>query len=312
MKVLPSVSVIKNCFEDFAKFSFQLIEEAATDPRKMKFAVVNAQVALELYLKYYFMARGDESILKQKNGTHTGDFVDFSQILNHYFSENRKSYGNKKELHKILYARNAILHRGDDSVINEDLALNVVCALFFIHSTMRCDSDDFLFSQKYVPQPISGNQIWRKGVERFIGILTDFYDSIEIRTCGACQSYSVVNGYFFALTASHEENNFICLTCFFEYDVEHEAVLIECNKCSKKSYLIDRFNEQRKQLYVGGCTECGADAWVRRCKNCGEFYHPLESCEEKYGNSYFCSSDCLIGWQEEHKIQQSRKLLRRR
>ena len=67
---------------------------------------------------------------------------------------------------------------------------------------------------------------------------------------------------------------------------------MECWVCFERSYLIDAFNEQNSQLYVGKCSECRTDDWVRRCRTCGNFYHPLATNEIAVDGLFFCGPDC--------------------
>ena len=63
--------------------------------------------------------------------------------------------------------------------------------------------------------------------------------------------------------------------------------------CVDGSYFIDLLNPQDHQLYVGKCSECGTDTWVRKCEECEELYHTSEKHEVNFQNKYFCSEDCL-------------------
>jgi hypothetical protein len=283
---------LQDGFVDFAELALELIGRSESDPKYLKFAAVNAQVALELFLKYHYSKKGLASkILKKKNGVPLNEFVEHAQILNNYYSDRKWSYGIKRELVLMMEARNSILHRAQQTEWNSELATNVVRTLFFIHSTWYSDFGGCLFERSYRGQhPLSKNKVWREGVDTFVHQLTELHD-MEIRTCLACDQRAVVPGEFFGLAGAAGVEYLICLNCFDSIDIEHEARLLECHSCGDKSYIIDAFNEQDRQLYVGKCSECDENSWVRACANCKDFYHP-ETGETESGEKYFCSPDC--------------------
>jgi hypothetical protein len=292
MKSLPNWMQLKDGFIDFAELAMELIGRSEDDPKYLKFAAVNAQVALELFLKYYYSKNGKVvEIQKKKNGIPQEEFIEHSQILNHYYAERKWSYGVKRELVFMMEARNSILHRAQQTDWSSELATSVVRTLFFIHSTWYSDFGNCLFERSYgKPQPLSRNKVWRTGVDSFVHQLSDLHD-MEIRTCLTCKHQAVVAGEFFGLEGAEGDEYLVCLNCFDSIDIEHEARLLDCHKCGEKAYLIDAFNEQEHQLYVGKCSECGEDSWVRACANCEIFFHPEEGESELYGK-YFCSTDC--------------------
>jgi hypothetical protein len=298
MKSLPDEQQLKDGFIDFAELAVELTGRSERDSKYLKFAAVNAQVALELFLKYFFTKKGRVAeIQKKKNGILQNDFNEYAQILSHYFSTRNWSYGVKRELVSLMEARNSILHRAQQSEWDISLAINVVRTLFFIHSTWYSDFGRCLFERGYgTPRYLSTNIVWRKGVESFINHLAEVHN-IEIRTCLACNQHAVVTGEFFGVLGAEGADNLICLNCFDSIDIEHEARLLQCHKCLKNTYIIDAFNEQERQLYVGKCTSCGEDSWVRCCRNCEKFFYP--EADEVYSDGiYFCSSDCAENFSE--------------
>lgn len=99
--------------------------------QNLKFAVVNMQVALELFLKYYFISIGKEEwVFKDINAIKL-EFRDFSQILDRVFSSKDILISKKKNLKHILESRNNIVHRGKYNEWDDELADNIInCALF--------------------------------------------------------------------------------------------------------------------------------------------------------------------------------------
>ena len=293
MKTLPTKEELRDSFNDFSKFSFELLQDIEKNPHHLKFAAVNTQIALELFLKYYYVTTGKVSdIQKKKNGNSIPDFVDFSQILAHFYSSRRWSYGKKKELIRLLEIRNSIVHRGQKNGWDQKLAESIVRTLYFIHCTAWGELNETLFEHSYLPHPIRTNQVWRNGVKSVVEDLSKLYDH-EARTCLECELKSVVTGDIMGLHDSSYEDNLVCLNCFTELTLFHDVELIECYNCKKHSYIIDPLNEQPDQLYSAKCTECETSTWVRKCKSCEQFYHPSQSAEEVSDGAYYCDSDCV-------------------
>ncbi len=207
--------------------SFELLERADKDGKYLKFAAVNAQIALELFLKFYFTKKGKlDQIQKRKNGVAQNDYVDFSQILNLYYSTTTWSFGVKRELADLLDARNSILHRAHHTGSLEELATSVVKTLYFIHSTWHSEFGGLLFERSYaLPSDMSKNRMWRKGVRGFVEQLEKIH-SMDVRPCLACQQHTVITGECFGLVGAEGIEYLICLNCFDSLDVEHEARLI--------------------------------------------------------------------------------------
>lgn len=288
MKTLPTESELHNGFNDFSKFTFELFEKVTPSSKYLKFAAVNSQVALELFLKYYFVKLGKtKDIQKTKNGKLINDFKDFSQILSHFYSTRRWSYGKKKELAKLLDSRNSIVHRGQSSTWDAELAESVVRTLFFIHATAWSEFKKTVLFNNNLPHKISENSIWRKAAEDFASDVDD-----EVYCCLGCGAYAVIYSELMVLDDSNSEDDLICLCCLSSLDTRNQAKLLECYKCFEKSYYIDSLNEQEDQLYVGKCVECETSTWVRKCKECEKYYHPSESKEVHMAGKYFCSKDC--------------------
>lgn len=292
MKSLPNKDQLEEGFIDFSMLAFELLERAGTDPKYLKFAAVNAQIALELFLKFHFTKNGKiDQIQKKKNDIPQNDYIDFSQILNLYYSTRSWSFGVKRELIYLLEARNAILHKAQHAGSLDELATNVVKTLYFIHSTWHSDFGGLLFERSYGVAPaISRNELWRKGVQGFVEQLKTIH-AMHVRTCFACREETVISGEFFGLVGAEGVRYITCLSCFSSIDIEHEARLIKCNVCHQHTYIVDAFNEQERQLYIGKCTNCDENSFVRRCPECENFYHPNDD-ETMSEDKYFCSLAC--------------------
>lgn len=131
-----------------------------------------------------------------------------------------------------------------------------------------------------------------EGVESFCDDLADIYD-YNVLNCTACKARAVISGELFVLEEGHTEEYIVCLCCLSSINIELEARLLDCYECCDRSYLIDAFNEQKGQRYIGKCSECETDTYVRKCTGCWEFYHPSEEPEVRLGDKYYCSEECL-------------------
>lgn len=290
---MPTTEELKSSFRDFADFTFELISGIDKNPKNLKFAAVNSQIALELFLKnFYSKTNCLDQILKKKKGVVANDFNDFSQILSHFYSTNSWSYGEKKELAKLLDVRNSIVHRGQDFTYEKNIAESIVRTLFFIHATAWTHFEEVLFFNNYIPHKIGESKLWRSGAESFACDIAGIYNA-DVHICLGCKAYAAISAEIMVLDESNHEEDLICLNCFSSIDLSDQARLLECYECFEKSYYIDALNEQNDQLYIGKCIECDTNTPVRKCKNCGEYYHPSEKDEVHKNNLYFCSQICL-------------------
>ena len=243
MKELPTADELKAAFTDFATFTFELLETIETKPGNLKFAAVHSQIALELFLKYYFVKMDrTEEIQKKKNGKPVSDFNEFATILNLFYSKSGASYGVKKELEEILNIRNAIVHRGQQTGWNEEFATSIVRTLFFIHATSWSTTGEPLFQINFGERPsISRNKVWRAGVASFVEDLKENFDA-KVLSCLDCKMKSIVRGDVMGLGDSCCEDDIVCLNCLSSIDTCFQARLIDCFKCHDRAYLIDALN----------------------------------------------------------------------
>jgi len=289
---LPTEAELSNGFNDFSYLTFDLLEKIESNSKYLKFAAVNSQVALELFLKFWFVKKGKlREIQRVKDGKLLNNFINFSNILHLFYSSRAWSYGEKKEFVKLMEARNSIVHKAQTSDWNEELAKIIVRTLFFIHATAWSDFGMTLLFKDHLPHKVSKNKIWRSGAESFALDLSDIFDT-EPHKCILCESRSVINGAIMALEEGDSEEDLICLNCLTSLNTEEQVNIIKCQNCGNEAYHIDILNEQNKQQYVGKCSECGEDTWVRKCKNCEIFYHPSDTNEVTSNGMYFCSTTC--------------------
>lgn len=214
------------------------------------------------------------------------EFNDFSQILNHFYSTRTWSYGQKNELAKLLDARNAIVHKGQNSKWDEDLALIIVRTMFFINATAWSSMRESILVNNYNSHAIGGSPIWRAGAEEFAA---DFCD--EVYPCISCGAYAMTSAEIMVLDDSNSEEDFICLCCLSSLNGGQVAI-IRCYRCCDKAYYLDPLNEQPGQQYAGKCAECKAREFVRKCACCDDYYHPSVTTEVQVDSKYYCSQSC--------------------
>ena len=289
---LPTKEELKSSYLLFANFVFEILRSIGEKNENLIIAAVNSQISLELFLKYLYVATGRANeIQKKKGGVPINDFKDFNEILNHFYSSKSWSFGNKKEFVTLMQARNSIVHRGQRSQWDPDLAKIIVKTHFFIHSTAWSELREVLLEDNRLPHEISKVGIWRQGVEEFCDELAEIYDCYPL-ICSQCHSRAVVSGELFVLQDGQHDEYIVCLCCLNSINIEHEARLIDCYTCGERSYLVDAFNEQPNKLHPAKCNECATDTWVKKCTSCREFYHPTVS-EAKSSGKFFCSEGCL-------------------
>ncbi|SDH12054.1 hypothetical protein [Desulfosporosinus hippei] len=286
MKKIPNDDEIYQTFLSFLNFSFDLINKIDSTNDYLKFAVVNIQISLELFLKYYFMKKGQKDLIIVKKNGQEKEFKDFSDILNLFFTQNRWSYGSKKELRKILDARNYIVHSGLKAGWNYELAKYLIKCILFMQGTMQSSFDSNSIKIQLQEFHISKNKIWKEGVEEFVK-LKGYY----ALTCPECDTRSFVSCENFRFIDFFDEDLKHCLCCFTYIDSDM-AKFIDCYNCGEASYMIEPLNKQDNDFYVGICLECNTNTWVKKCNHCGKFYHPSVVSGYSYKGKSYCCKKC--------------------
>jgi len=284
---------LKEGFISFFHFSLSLIEDLSRENNNLKFAVVNMQTALELFLKYYFLMNDmPDRIFLIKNGKRK--FKDFSVVLDSYYSLYRKShYAEKKHLITILESRNDIVHKGKFKDWDEDLAKYIISCVFFIQGNLKNAFGETLLEPEYHPHKLSENWTWKEGSTIFANTVCKMFNMIPLE-CPFCFSRSLVSKEIFEFDDQGEIENYQCLTCLCDVDTQIYGAIIECCVCKMKSYYVDRLNVQPDKTHFGGCLNCGIKMDLRQCDNCDKFFfHNLMDEVVEFNNNYFCSLECL-------------------
>lgn len=289
---------LKSGFTSFYHFSLSLIESLSEKNGHLKFAVVNMQIALELFLKYYFIKKDmAERVFYESKGKRK--FRDFSEVLNSYYIVVRRGhFAQKEHLKTILESRNNIVHKGKFEEWDEELASYIISCAFFIQGTLKKEFSETLIVSEYHPHNLSNNWIWKEGAENFAKNITSHFNEIAME-CPHCYSRALVDKEIFDFDEAGSINGLQCLACFVEVETEINGKLIHCCACDKKSYYVDILNEQRNQIYLGGCFNCGNTMDLRCCANCDKLYFPdMINSEVYYDVKYFCSNDCCEMYKE--------------
>ncbi len=289
---------LKNGFTSFYHFALSLIETLDEKNGHLKFAVVNMQIALELFLKYYFIKNNNpEKVFNTKNGKLV--FKDFSVVLNAYYvSERDEHYTKKKHLTTIMKARNGIVHKGKFNKWDEELADYIISCAFFIQENLRNKFDETLLYPEYHPHKLSQNHMWRKGAIKFAEKVSAKFKKIPLE-CPHCYSRALIPKEIFDFDDSGSFDNYQCLSCLVDIDTEISGNIIKCCECNKKSYYVDLLNVQPDNTYLGGCLNCGNKMDLRRCENCEEFYFPdVINTEVIINKKHFCSKFCSELYEE--------------
>lgn len=290
---------LKNGFLSFFYFSLSLIENLSKENNNLKFAVVNMQISLELFLKYYFIMKDQpERVFYKKRSKRK--FRDFSTVLNSYYSIAKTAhYADKRHLVTILESRNDIVHKGKFKVWDEDLAKYIISCVFFIQGVYRNEFDKTLIGTEYHPHKLSRNLIWKEGAVEFANKVTRNFNEKPFE-CPYCFSRSLIKKEIFDFDDQGDVENYQCLTCLCEVDTQISGAIVKCCQCEEKAYYVDRYNIQPNKTHFGGCLNCGNKMYLRHCENCEKFYfHSLQKQEIEFENNYFCSNDCLEIFKEE-------------
>jgi len=283
---------LKDSFISFFNFSLSLIEKLDEKNGYLKFAVVNMQISLELFLKFYFIKIGKPEIVLDTNRK----FKDFSFVLNAYFSHDRNPLISKKNLSTILESRNSIVHKGKLNEWDESLAEYIISCVFFIQRIYQINFEDTLIYSAIFSHKISRNTIWKKGAEKFANAIS-MKNQCKTLTCPECYAKAMVDMEIFNFDEYNQIVGIQCLSCFIYYDTENAAEIVECNACLENSFLLDKLNEQKEQIYLGLCLECDNKDIVRKCFNCESYYFPSTTENEVFSDhKFFCSQFCFEAW----------------
>lgn len=284
---------LKNGFTSFFHFSLTLIADLNKENNNLKFAVVNMQIALELFLKYYFLMIDEpERVFIMKNGNKK--FRDFSEVLKSFYSTpGNNYYADKNQLITILESRNDIVHKGKYKKWDDDLAKYIITCVFFIQGNFKNLTSETLLGTEYQPHKLSDNRTWKEGSSEFARKIADKFKENPLE-CPFCNSRSLINKEIFEFDDQGEIENYQCLTCLCEVDTQNFGAIIECCACNKKAYYVDRLNIQPNKTHFGACFNCGNKMNLRQCDNCDKFYfHDLQEKEFEFDKNYFCSNNCL-------------------
>ena len=289
---------LKESYKDFFHFSLELVKNITKENNNLKFAVVNMQIALELFLKYYFLKKKKYELLFPS--PEKLRFKDFATILNGFFSkDNDLLINHKKHLQNILDERNNIVHKGKFSW-NEELAINLINTTLFIQNVLNKEFQETLIETSYGYNDLSSNLIWREGTENFAKNITP--NGKKVYECPFCYSHSFVDKKTFTCDELDDEG-FQCVTCFNTYYLHDQIELAKCCVCGGCAFVLDCLNPQDNgNKYIGRCLECDFYYHAYKCENCEKYFIDInENILVRVDDKIFCDKNCF---EENKKLQQ--------
>jgi hypothetical protein len=281
---------LNESYKDFFHFSLDLVKNIEKDNNNLKFAVVNMQIALELFLKYYFLRKGKYEWLFSSKSKYT--FNDFSSILDNFFSkDNDLLVTKKKHLQKILEARNKIVHEGKSNW-SEDLATNLINTTLFIQNVLNREFQETLINTSYGENDLASNIIWREGTQNFASNIAAL-NGKEVYECWFCYSRSFIDKKIFSCD-EYDDEGFQCVTCFNSFYLHDQIELAEC-VCENKTFVLDSLNPQDNgNKYNGKCLRCDFSYWAYRCDNCEEYFIDIDEVNiVRLNGKIFCCKNCF-------------------
>lgn len=291
-ELLEIETELKEGYQSFFDFSLKLLETLKEKNNNLKFAVVNMQISLELFLKYYMVRSGEpEKIFVLEKGKKK--YKDSSAVVSLFFSSVRWSYMKKKHLDIICETRNAIVHRGKMNEWNDQLAEYIILCAFFIQGTLKEKFGDTIFKNAYLlfDNKLSLNYTWRKGAEKFAQMLSIEMESMVLN-CPHCEARALIDKDIFCYEETGT-NGYQCLACFIPLDTEFQVNIIDCCKCLENTFCVGIDIELELQKHPGLCLNCGIKNDVRKCAQCDTYYFPYDSKEVCIGGNYYCSKNCF-------------------
>lgn len=284
---------LKESYESFFHFSMNLVKDLDNNNDNLKFAIVNMQISLELFLKYYFIETGKKFWVFKDDKKF--EFRSFSEILDKVFSNRDILMVKKKVLKDILEFRNDIVHKGKHHNWSDDLALNLINCTLFIQGLLNKEFQESLIPISYDDNEFSSNSIWRKGAENFAKNLCDL-NKESVYECIYCYSRAMVNKKFFTFD-EYDDEGFQCISCLRDLKLEDQFKLGFCKACNHNSFVIDHLNQQTDKTYNGCCLNCGMKYFAFNCCQCDIYFIDFDNEKLIENDKIFCTQEC----QEKHK-----------
>lgn len=288
---------LEKSYKDFFYFALDLIKSLEKQNNNLKFAVVNMQIALELFLKYYFLKKGKNDWLF--SDINKLKFKDFTVILDLFFKKDADLLVTKKiHLKKILQARNKIVHSGRDDW-NDELAINLINTTLFIQNVLSRDFNETLLETSTdALNDLSRNSIWREGTENFAKNLAEL-NGTNVYECWFCYSQSFLDKKIFTCDELEDEG-FQCVTCLNSFHKGHQIGVAKC-VCGENTFVLDCLNPQEDKSYIGKCLNCDISYHAYRCDICDKYFLDFDNERFIIGNNVICSDDCKKKYEKRKK-----------
>lgn len=279
---------LEKSYKDFFFFSIDLVQDIDNKNNNLKFAVVNMQIALELFLKYYFLKKGKFEWLF--SNINKFEFQEFSSILNRFYSkDNELLVTKKKHLQNILEARNKIVHTGKNNWNNE-LVINLINTTLFIQNVLNKEFNETLFQTSYDPNnKLSKNEIWKVGTEDFAKNIANL-NNANVYECWFCLSHSFIDKNIFNYDEV-DEKGFQCITCLNALYEDYQIGIAKCI-CGENTFVLDCLNVQNDEEYFGKCLNCDVVYHAYKCENCTKYFLDFDNERIVKENKIYCSQIC--------------------
>lgn len=279
---------LQESYESFFHFSINLVKGLDDNNDNLKFAVVNMQVALELFLKYYFIATGKESWVFKNLKTY--QFRNFSEVLDKVFSNQDILITKKKVLKEILESRNDIVHKGKHHEWSDELAMNLINCTLFIQGVLNRQFNTSLIPISYDNNEFSSNITWRKGAENFAKNISDL-NKTSVYECIYCCSRAMVDKKLFTYDEFSDEG-FQCISCLRDLQLEDQIKLAFCKACDHNAFIVDHLNQQSNKSYNGCCINCGMKYFAYNCCGCDKYFIDFDDERLIVNGKIFCDKEC--------------------
>ncbi|QJB29894.1 hypothetical protein HF329_00660 [Chitinophaga oryzae] len=281
-------------FRSFFGFSLNLIAGLDKTSDNLKFAVVNMQICLELFIKLYLIKHGEVD-----KAYKDGQFRSFSSVLGAYMGmvkgNHRHIIIKHQQLNDILKSRNEIVHGGQLTEWDDKIVEAIINCVFFIQELHKDLFLQPLIVSHFYPHKLTHNPVWKKNAEALALKITKERNA-PLYSCPVCYAHSFINLDIINEELNHEGHQ--CLSCFVIFE-GIAAQVTDCPMCQAHAFMTDVLNDQGNQLFLGKCLNCEHDGKVRMCRGCKKLYRPGSIADEfkKFGH-FFCNKRCHDKWRD--------------
>jgi hypothetical protein len=270
---MPKTDLTKNAYNilynngrDFLNHALELMFNNA----KVKFTVVNLQMALELFIKFRLVKQfGLQSICNNNLSRlkNPANALIEGKIKTNIYNDCKNKFKKLKKLNKyeqellenFQQTRNAIVHFGKeiDHKEFEILSGHLIAKVF--RRIIEDEAEPWLF--KHLQNENYKNLITFKP---YIDEAVDdaFDQGEEVLLCFECENETLV--------VTNED--YYCFCCGMTFYGPH-APYIKCPFCKEKAMVYDALNNA-DGVHKGKCISCQEDTLISFCSKCGVMFFP--------------------------------------